>query len=890
MDLLDRLQAAFGSTYHLERELGGGGMSRVFVATESALGRRVVIKVLPPELAAGLSVERFRREIQLAASLQHPHIVPLLAAGPADGLLYYTMPLIEGESLRTKIAREGELPIGEAVRILRDVVDALVCAHEHDIIHRDIKPDNVLITRHHGLVTDFGVAKALSEATGTSSFTSTGLALGSPAYMAPEQATADPHLDHRVDIYAVGALAYEMLSGRPPFTGGSPQALLAAHVTQTPERVTVHRASVPPAFAALIMRCLEKRPADRFQSAEELLHLLEGMATPSAGTAPTEARTAYGAPKRLAAGARALRRHRAIYLALGALIVLGLGWSIIRYGGSHAADTPLAETKTVVVLPFENLGRPEDEYFADGITEEVTNRLTGLSGLRVISRNSAKQYKGTKKPLKQIGEELGASHVLVGTVRWEKAGDAPSRVRVTPELIRIADGTDVWAHGYDAVMAGVFQVQSDIATEVANALDVALAAPERAALASRPTADPDAYEYYLRGNDFFNRGWRKDDLLKSVQMYEEAIHLDPRFAAAFAKLAQAHDMLYWNGHDRTQMRLTKVKGAVDEALRLSPNLPLAHASLGMYFYHGKRDYPRALEQFATALKGMPNDSELLQAIGFVQRRQARWVEALSNITRGAELEPRSMLAQMEAGITHLLMRHYVDAVRYFDRAILLAPDQQEPYGLKAWALVSQGDTEGARQVLNEGVRRVGLGKMLAALTPAPLYLLTNQPTLKSDLERLGPNDFGSDTTRYFLCRAQFHEQQGQPVRARSEYDSARVLVEAQERSGPAGDYIPHQKLGVIYAKLKRTPDAIREAKLAAALLPMSRDAFFGTEVLAGLAEVYAITGNAGAAIDQLSVTLSVPSWISAGHLRADPTWAPLRRNPRFQKLVASAGR
>ena len=331
-ELADRLQAAVGSAYTIERELGGGGMSRVFAAIETGLGRRVVIKVLPPELGAGLSIDRFRREIQLAASLQHPHIVPLLAAGAADGLLYYTMPLIEGESLRTKIAREGELPIGETVRILRDVVDALACAHERGIIHRDIKPDNVLVSRNHGLVTDFGVAKALSEASGASSFTSTGLALGTPAYMAPEQAMADPHLDHRVDIYAVGALAYEMLSGSPPFTGSSPQAVLAAQVTQSPEPLNKTRPTVPPALVALVMRCLEKHPADRWQTTDQLLHQLEAMATPSGGTSPTAAVPAEPARSIKRSVGQHPMRVLGVFAASSAVVLVAAWWLMIQLG------------------------------------------------------------------------------------------------------------------------------------------------------------------------------------------------------------------------------------------------------------------------------------------------------------------------------------------------------------------------------------------------------------------------------------------------------------------------------------------------------------------------------------------------------------------------------
>src|SRR6184192_4669787 len=285
-DLKARLQVALGDAYRIERELGGGGMSCVFLAQKTALKRQVVVKVLPPEMAAGVNIERFRREVELAASLQHPHIVPLLSAAASGDLLYYTMPLVEGESLRTKLGREGELPVSETIRVLADVADALAYAHAHGVVHRDIKPDNVLISGKHAVVTDFGVSKAVSASSG-GSLTSLGVALGTPAYMAPEQAAADPHLDHRVDIYAVGVLAYELLTGRPPFVGLTPQEVLAAHVTQAPEPVERHRPALAPALSQVVMRCIAKRAADRWQTAEELLTQLEPLTTPSGGTTPT---------------------------------------------------------------------------------------------------------------------------------------------------------------------------------------------------------------------------------------------------------------------------------------------------------------------------------------------------------------------------------------------------------------------------------------------------------------------------------------------------------------------------------------------------------------------------------------------------------------------------
>jgi tetratricopeptide (TPR) repeat protein len=286
-DFSDRVQSAVGGNYRIEKELGGGGMSRVFLAEEVGLERKVVVKVLPPEMAAGVNADRFRREILLAAKLQHPHIVPLLTAGASGDLLYYVMPFIQGESLRTRLAREGELPVGQVVRILRDVTDALAYAHRQGVVHRDIKPDNVMLAEGHAVVTDFGVAKAVESSTGASSLTSLGVALGTPAYMSPEQAAADPHVDHRADIYALGAMGYEMLTGRPPFTGATPQSVLSAHVTQAPDPVTVHRATVPPALAEMVMRCLAKKPADRFQQAEELVPVFDSLLTPSGGMTPT---------------------------------------------------------------------------------------------------------------------------------------------------------------------------------------------------------------------------------------------------------------------------------------------------------------------------------------------------------------------------------------------------------------------------------------------------------------------------------------------------------------------------------------------------------------------------------------------------------------------------
>ncbi|HEX6315158.1 MAG TPA: serine/threonine-protein kinase, partial [Gemmatimonadaceae bacterium] len=374
-DFAQRLSEALGTGFRIERELGGGGMSRVFLAEDVALTRKVVIKVLPPEMAASVNQDRFRREIQLAARLQHPHVVPLLSANASGDLLWYVMPFIEGESLRVKLGR-GELPVTEAVRLLREITDALAYAHEQGVVHRDIKPDNVMVSRGHALVTDFGVAKAVSASGSGSSLTSLGVALGTPAYMAPEQASADPHVDHRADLYALGAMGYEMLAGRPPFTAPSPQALLMAQVTQAPEPVSVHRPSVPPVLAALIMRCLEKRAADRWQSAAEIIPQLDAVLTPGGGTQPTTATHLTSSGTRAALRQANPVRVTAMFIA-ASIAILAATWWLEWKLGLPSWVLPVAAALMVIGLPIMLLTAQQERHRLRGTGQTATDGLRG---------------------------------------------------------------------------------------------------------------------------------------------------------------------------------------------------------------------------------------------------------------------------------------------------------------------------------------------------------------------------------------------------------------------------------------------------------------------------------------------------------------------------------
>jgi len=515
-DLLARLQSALGDAYSIERELGGGGMSRVFVAQDVELGRKVVVKALPPEMAAGVNADRFRREIQLAASLQHPHIVPVLHAGHAQDLVWYTMPLIEGESLRAMLARQDSLPIPDTVKILRDVVDALNYAHRHGVVHRDIKPDNVLLCDPHAVVTDFGVAKALGEATGESSITSIGVALGTPAYMAPEQAAADPHADHRCDVYAVGALAYEMLTGRPPFVRNSPQAVLAAQLSEAPVPVRMQRATVPPALAEAVMRCLEKRPADRWQSAEELLRLLEAMATPSEGTLP------------VAAARRTVSRSRPWLLAAGAAAAVVTMLVLVSRGRGGSGSTKV-DPNVVAVLPFRVTGAdPSLSYLRQGMIDLLAAELTGEGGpraadprtvlaawRRVVPSSDADLPEGEAV---RLAGRLGAGQLLLGGIVG-----TPTRVVLTASLITVP-GSQMRAQG--RAEGSPDSVPVLIGPLIGQLLARQAGEAERAtSLASVPLP---ALRAYLDGEASYRRGLFQD----AIRAFGQALDLDSSFALA----------------------------------------------------------------------------------------------------------------------------------------------------------------------------------------------------------------------------------------------------------------------------------------------------------------------------------------------------------------------
>jgi eukaryotic-like serine/threonine-protein kinase len=684
--LREQLQQALGAAYTLEHELGGGGMSRVFVATEIALNRRVVVKVLPEEMVGQVSLERFKREIALAARLQHPHVVPLLTAGDAGGLPYFTMPLVEGESLRARIARQGELPLSEAMRLLREIASALSYAHERGIVHRDIKPDNVLLSGGSAMITDFGVAKAISASSNSEAgnTTSMGVALGTPAYMSPEQASADPAVDHRADIYAFGVMAYELLTGQPPFSGRTPQGLLAAHVTETPEFITRRRLTIPPALGALVMRCLEKRAADRPQTAMDLVHGLDQITTPSGGTAPTAAMPAMSGAT-TAATPVAAKTGRWIGIAATVFALIGAGWFVTTR--TAGASGP----RSIAVLPTDMGGDTAHAYLADGLSSELTTRLSKIPGLVVRAYSSSRAMRG--KPLGEAGKTLQVSSVL--TASLTRSGN---RLRVTASLVNPADESVQWSETFEESNQDQFALQDKLVNAIASALKVTLSPETQAKVAARGTRNAEALDLVQRANfqvDLFTNV----SLHQAVTLAELAIQKDSTYADAWAALANAWGTLA-DDFMSPREAVPPMRRAVQRALELDPSSADAHAQLGTQLLFYDYDLLGAEREFRAALAlDSANVSAGIWYSSVLDRQPLLADSAVAVAERGVRLNPGSVQA-LDNLVAVRTTKKIPDALFRARCATLSRLSGSTNVNCDVSRLLNQGDIAGARARLH----------------------------------------------------------------------------------------------------------------------------------------------------------------------------------------------
>jgi serine/threonine protein kinase/Flp pilus assembly protein TadD len=639
------LESALVSRYHLDRELGRGGMATVYLAMDLRHERRVALKVLHPELSSALGPDRFLREIKLAARLNHPHIVPLFDSGEAAGHLYYVMPVVEGETLRDRLLREGQIPVEESLQIARGVASALDYAHRQNIVHRDIKPENIMLQDGEALVMDFGIAKALSVAS-TDTLTQTGMMVGTPAYVSPEQAAGEAMLDGRSDQYSLGCVFFEMVSGRKPFIGPTAQAILSRRFSDPVPSLRAVRAETTDEIENALLRALAKEPQGRFATTMDFARALVA----------TQVTTPDGSPLHAGAGSG----------------------------------------KSIAVMPFINMSSdPEGDFFAEGIAEEIITALSKINALKVSSRSASFSFKGKSDDLREVGRRLQVSTILEGSIR--KAG---KRLRLTAQLVNVANNEQLWAERYDRELEDVFEIQDEIAQSIVAALRVVLSDDEKRAIEQVPTANVEAYGFYLRGRQYFHQHRRKNHEY-ARQMFERAIELDPGYALAYAGVADCCSFLY-QYFDASPSNLKRADAASLRAIELAPNLAEPHASRGLAVSL-RGEFEEAKREFETAVRLDPKSFE---AAYFFARScvaegdnetAAKWFERAVQV-RPEDYASHALLATVYSALgreedsIQASRRAYDTARRHLD----LNPDDPRALYMGAMSLTMLGESEKAR--------------------------------------------------------------------------------------------------------------------------------------------------------------------------------------------------
>jgi serine/threonine-protein kinase len=785
------------------------------------------------------------------------------------------MPFIEGESLRDRLRRQKQLPVEDALWIGRETADALDYAHRQGVIHRDIKPENILLTGSHALVADFGIGRVLQSGPEDLRLTETGLSVGTPAYMSPEQAAGDRDLRGGTDIYSLGAVVYEMLAGEPPFAGPTAQSMIARRLTEAAPSVRQHRPAVPEAVDAAIQRALARVPADRFATAAEFGNALQASPTVAA-TVPTQVVTP------------AAPRERRVPIAALAML-LGLligGGALLAWRRTHTETAAAGDERHIAVLPFQNLGDTADAYFADGITDAVRGKLTALPAMVVTASNSSAQYRGTTKTPQEIGRELGVDYLLVGKVRWQKAAGGASRVQVSPELIEVNTAAAKWQQPFDASLTDVFQVQADIAGRVADALNVAIGTKQQEALETRPTQSLAAYDAYLKGEDFRRRGTGPGTLRQAIAFFEQAVALDSGFVQAWTGLAVTTSLLYTNGAPSVALA-DRARTAAERAMALDPRAPGAYWALGGYYRLVTGDSKRAVETYEKALAFSQSDADVLRGLGLAELALGKWTEAVEHLRKSRSLDPRRVGTLGSLGDALLWLRRYDEALREMDAALAIDPANVGQIQQKAMVLLARGDLPGARALLAQPPESVDLPSFVAYIaTYWDLYWVLSDEQ-RALVKRLTPSAFDGDAGTWGLALAGTYRMEGDARRAAAYADSARVGIEQQLTATPE-DPQRHVLLGVALAYMGRKDAAIREGQRGLALMPPDRDAQTGTYFLHQLARIYILTGEPDKAIDLLEKLLARPYYLSPAWLRIDPEFDPIRKHPKFQKLVEGA--
>lgn len=691
-DVPARLQDFLAGRYRIEREVGRGGMATVYLAQDLRHHRQVALKVLHPELALSVGSERFLREIQIAAKLQHPHIVPLFDSGQAGDLLYYVMPFIEGESLRQHLDRTPRLDFEAAARIARAVAAALDYAHRQGIVHRDIKPENVMLYEGEPVVTDFGIAKAVSAAA-AGSLTQTGSVIGTPTYMSPEQASGEPDLDARSDVYSLGAMLYEMIGGTAPFAGPTVQAIIAKLFTEPVPPLRDYRPDVPEWLDSALTKALAKSPSNRYDTAAQFGEALTWPGGMSTGPEPRAVRP----PKRT----NLLRWP----LVGGAVLVVGAVTIALDVGGLRQrlfAPGGPARIKSLAVLPLTNIPRDSaQEYFSDGMSEALITELSKIGALKVISRTSAMQYKGSNKPLPQVARELGVDALIEGSVQRE--GD---QIRITVQLIDGDSDHHLWGKTFDRELRGVLALHSEVARAIAKEISATLTPQEETRLTSARAVNPRAYELYVLGRHHWNQRTLEGHQ-RATEKFREALELDPGYAPAHAALADTYMLLGEQGGLPLSEARGLAAGEIRQALTLDSSLAEAHISQAVWKLHNEWDWAGSERAFQRALQLNPGSAAGHQQYGRSLGFAGRFDEALRELERARELDPLSPTINTYIGQVYLFARQYDRATEQLRHTLELNPNHALVRHNLGELLLAQGQFREATVELEKSVELSG---------------------------------------------------------------------------------------------------------------------------------------------------------------------------------------
>jgi serine/threonine protein kinase/tetratricopeptide (TPR) repeat protein len=866
--------------YEILSPIGAGGMGEVYRARDRKLGRDVAVKVLPQSVASDPdTLARFEREAKAIAALSHPNILSIFDFGTQDGVSYAVMELLEGETLRGKLDA-GPVSQKQAVGYALQIAKGLSAAHEKGVVHRDLKPENLFVLKDgHLKILDFGLAKRVvavapgeeTSAPTVSGQTMPGTVMGTVGYMSPEQVRGLP-VDHRSDIFSFGAILYELLSGKKAFKKGTASDTIAAIMRDEPPELSESGRNISLALDHIVKHCLEKDRDNRFQSAKDVVFALSEASGPTTTSGAQLAAPPTGKNK--------------VLIAVSAIVILAVA-GVLLMRRPHRGRGEAGGVKRVAVLPFENLGAPEDDYFADGIADEVRAKLTSLPSFQVIARGSSTPYKKTTKAPRQIAEELNASYLLTATVRWEKSGGT-NRVHVTPELVDVTRPdapTSKWQQPFDAAITDVFQVQSEIATKVAQALGGALGAGEEKRLSEKPTQNLAAYDAFLKGEEAASSLGANDppSVRKALGFYEQAVALDPGFAQAWARVSTANSLLYGMSTPAPALA-ERARQAGEKAVALASNRPDGYAALGNYERNVSLDFNRAQEQYAKGLRVAPGDASLLRGTALAEQGLGRWDAAVEHFRQAERLDPRSVSNLRYLGEAFLRLRRYPEAREAVDRGLALAP-ALNLIEVKAMTFLGEGDPAGARAVLKAAPKEVEPTALVAYLATVNDLVWVLDEEQQELLLRLTPSAFNDDRGNWGLCLVQAYALKGDAANIRTYAEEARKAYEEQLRAAP-GDPQRHVLLGLALAYLGRKEEAIREGERGVALDPVSKDAWNGQYFQHQLVRIYILAGELEKAIDQLEPLLKIPYLLSPGWLRIDPNFDPLRKNPRFQKLAA----